>query len=162
MYPKFTISQQKTSADVFEGDVYRCDVFSETIADNGQLRYYIKTKGTPITMAFEAEVSGLARIAITEAASAELAGTNATLFNMNRASSKTSVISVTHAGSTSQGTVIYQDVIGHAVQGVGVGGGAAHTNEIILANSQFYNIAVTNLSGGAASGMLALIFTDVT
>jgi hypothetical protein len=81
---------------------------------------------------------------------------------MNRASSKTSVISVTHAGSTSQGTVIYQDVIGHAVQGAGVGGGAAHTNEIILANSQFYNIAVTNLSGGAASGMLALIFTDVT
>ena len=161
MYPKFTVAQEKQSADIHEGDMYRCEVFSETVADNGLMRFMVQVGAQPVELFFQAEASGLAQIQITETASIELAGTNQTLFNQNRNSGKSSISSVSHAGSFSQGTQIFSDIVGHAVPG-NSREGSPFRSQLILANSENYHVAVQNLSGGAASVMLALGITDVT
>lgn len=162
VYPKFTVSQVKDQADIFNGDYYRCNVFSETVADNGIVNFFIKTKAVGISMGFEAEAGGLSQITVTEAATMENAGTNQTIFNQNRNSAKTSTISVTHGNSFSNGTAVFQDTIGNATQGNATGGGQAHQNMIVLAGSEHYNVGITNISGGAINVYLSLNYTDVT
>ena len=160
MYPNFTVSQEKSAADIFEGDFYRCNVFSSTVASGSIVNFFVKTKAQGIALRFEAEAGGLSQIAITEAASMETAGTNQTVFNQNRISAKTSTASVTHGNSFSNGTVVLLDTIGNAVGGTK--GGQAHQSMVVLAGSEHYNVGITNISGGIINVYLSLNYTDVT
>lgn len=161
-YPKFTVAAEKHKADAEEGVVFRCDVFSETIANDGFVNCFVKTKAQGVALSVQAEIGGLSMLKITEAASAETAGTNLTVFNHSRISQRVCTVSVSHANSWSNGTVIYGDMIGTAVHGNQVGAGEARPNHLILAGSEHYNIAVQNISGGAIEVCLSLNFTDVT
>ena len=162
MYPKFTVSQPKFEADISEGNFFRSNVFSETVADDGIMNFFIRTKAPGVQLSFEAQGGGLADIHVTEGASLETAGVNATLFNLNRANEKTSTMSVTHGSSFSNGTVIYEDIMGEAVGGNQAGGGESNPDLIVLAGSEHYVVSVQNLSGGATNIDLAINFTDVT
>lgn len=161
-YPRFTTTQLKFASDILNGDFYRCHVSSETVADDGFVNYFIKTKAGGVGVAMQVEVGGLTELIVTEGASMENAGTNETLFNLNRLSPKTSTISVTAGNSWSNGTVIYEDHVGAAVVGNATGYGENRPSIVILAGSEHYNIAVQNLSGGASLICLSLNFTDVT
>lgn len=161
-YPKFTVVQAKPSADTYNGNFYRCNVFSETVADDGILAYFLKTKEPGIALSFEAEAGGLFLVQVLEAASMENAGTNTTVFNQNRFSGNTSTISVTEGNSFSNGLVVFEDVIGNSAQGNASGGGQAHINQLLLAGSEHYVVCIQNLSGGATNGYLSLNYTDVT
>lgn len=161
-YPKFAVVQAKPSADMYNGDFYRCNVFSETVADNGILAFFMKTKQPGIALSFEAEAGGLSLVQVFEAASLETAGTDTTVFNQNRISDKTSTATISEGSSFSNGSVVFEDVIGHSTQGNATGGGEAHVNQIILAGSEHYVVCLQNLSGGATNGYLSLNYTDVT
>lgn len=161
-YPKFTVSQEKISADVFEGDVFYASVFSATVADDGIITMFVKTKAQGIALSVGAEASGLSVLEITEGASLETAGTDKTLSALNRVNQKTSTATISHASSWSNGSVIYDATIGYSTVGNRFGGGGSFPNLFILAGSEHYNLSVQNVSGGSASVLLALAFTDVT
>lgn len=160
-YPRFTTIQEKFASDILNGDFYRCHASSETVADDGYVNYFIKTKAGGVSVAMQVEVGGLSELIVTEGASMENAGTNETLDNLNRISRNTSTMSVTHGNSWSNGTVIYEDHVGAAAIGNATGYGENRPSKIILAGSEHYNIAVQNLSGGAKLVCLSLNFTDV-
>ena len=161
-YPRFTVSAEKHKADAEEGVVFRCDVFSETVADDGLVNCFIRTKAQGVALAVQVEAGGLSMLRVTEAATMENAGTNLSLFNQNRISQRTATMSVSHANSVSNGTIVYADVIGTAVIGNAIGAGENRPNHLILAGSEHYNVSVQNLSGGAIEVCLSLNFTAVT
>ena len=159
-YPAFTVVEDILLADHQNGDAYETAVFSETVADDGIVNIFIKTNGhVGDLLHINARAGGLALLEITEAASAENVGSNLTLFNYNRGSSKTSVASVSAGNSFSNGTVIFDDMFGGSAQGnnSNIGDGGV---DFILTNSMHYNVSMKNLSGGAVHVHLGIDLID--
>jgi len=159
-YPSFTVVEDILLADHVNGDAYEVSVFSETVADDGVVNIFIKTNGhVGDLLHINAHAGGLGLLEITEAASAETAGTNVTMFNYNRSSSKTSIASISAGNSWSNGTVIFDDMFGGAAQGRNSDAGDGGVN-FILAGSMHYNVSMQNLSGGSAHIYIGIDLID--
>lgn len=148
-YAKYSVTEDIILADHMNGDAYGVSVFSETFADNGILNIFVKTNGhLNDRINVVGKAGGLCILKVTETATMETAGTDISLFNYNRICGKTSVATVTHGNSISNGTVIFNDMFGGTGPGqnASIGDGGLG---FVLANSAHYNISMTNLSGGS-------------
>lgn len=160
-YPRYVVQDTAFLADIADGHVFHKAVFSETVADNGSLKLFLQTNNEgisrPHSVRWRVSAGGLAKLNVYEAASVEAGQSGLAWSNYNRASPKTTVSTLSTVTSFSNGSLIWEYMLGSGATG---GAGGVDTQEIILADSSHYVFELVNINGNAQAAFLALDYVD--
>ena len=162
-YPHYTVTDNTFLADAHNGNAYHAAVYSETVADDGQLLLFLQTNNDdgnhPHVARFRINAGGLAEFKMTEACSIEAGATGKAWTNYNLASPNTNVATLLTVTSFSNGTVKWAELLG--------GGSAGQQGQLgeraqifILADSSHYCLQLINRNGNAQPLFLAIDFVD--
>ena len=126
---------------------------ASAVADAASAELLLITPATPeVHFIVYVRASGDSSVNLYEGADA-VAGTAITPVNRKRASALTAVTTASHTPTvTTDGTLIYQDVVFASTSVLATGGGdGGFDNEFILKPSTKYLLRITNTSGSAAT-----------
>lgn len=143
---------------IHEGDNYLMCHQNSALADNGTISFHITVGATKQLHAIShASCGGDALVQVFETPLSATSGTSVTPKNKNRASSKTSGVTVLRDATIgTAGTIIKEFMMG-----AGTGGNAgAERDELILPVSGVYEYRLTNLGGGAKVASLCVDFYE--
>ena len=143
---------------IHNGNMYDADLADLALANNGVLEFIIQTgAGDLVHMQFRGSGGGDVNLQLYEGTTFSAAGTAVTPVNRNRASSNTSVVTVTHTPTLSaDGTKLADDLVPGGTGGNATGGSADIFGEWILQASTVYMLRAINISGSTKPVFIGL------
>lgn len=161
-YPRFVVAQQKTLADMYNGDVFSAELYEEGVVDDDFISYLVRTNQHAGKMNFQGTAGGLANLRMYEnPSSINVAGNAHSFLNRNRNSAQTSVMTITDAASIQGGTELFNGIVGGAAGHPHAVAGGESGLLFILASSTDYYVELKNISGGATNLMLEIVSVEL-